>query len=288
MNARSLLYAADGRYQPPWRIVFFLVLTSLFTAVAILLVTPFAASINRLLPIGNNAEVLAFIVGTLAATAAMLRWVDKRPWSTVWLDRTAARPSVMGLGFFVGAAPIALACLALLAAGMMTMIHTYDGSWLTAALKMSLVLIPAALLEELISRGYIFATLGEWIGWPATVAVTSIAFGLLHLSNPNTSVLPILSVILAGVYLALIVLVTRSLYAAWAAHFAWNWVMAVPLHIAVSGISVPRPDYGLVETGPDWITGGLWGPEGGIGAVLGMGAGLAYLNWRIRKPNEQR
>jgi uncharacterized protein len=288
LNARSLLYAADGRYQPPWRIVFFLVLTSLFTAVAVMLVRPFAASLNRLLPVGGISETLAFTAGALAATAVLLRWVDKRPWSMVWLDRNAARPSLLGFGFFVGAAPIALVSMALLAAGLMMWIPTYEGSWLVAALKVSLVLLPAALIEELISRGYIFSTLGQWIGWPAATAVTSIAFGLLHLGNPNTTALPIFTVIMAGVYLAVIVLVTRSLYAAWVAHFAWNWVMAVPLHIAVSGVSVPRPDYGLVETGPDWITGGLWGPEGGVGAVLGMGAGLAYLKWRTRKPDEQR
>ena len=37
------------------------------------------------------------------------------------------------------------------------------------------------------------------------------------------------------------------------------------------------PDYRTVEQGPDWLTGGQWGPEGGAAAALGMLVVLAYL-----------
>ena len=65
---------------------------------------------------------------------------------------------------------------------------------------------------------------------------------------------------------------TKSLYAAWMAHFAWNWTMAVVFHTAVSGYPMEAPGYRYVDAGPDWATGGDWGPEGGIPAALGMGA----------------
>jgi hypothetical protein len=74
-----------------------------------------------------------------------------------------------------------------------------------------------------------------------------------------------------------------SLYAAWAAHVAWNWIMAVPLHAPVSGLAFEAPDYRTVSTGPAWITGGSWGPEGGLAAALGMVAALIYLNARRRR-----
>ena len=44
-----------------------------------------------------------------------------------------------------------------------------------------------------------------------------------------------LLVTLAGFFLAACLYATRSLYAAWMAHFAWNWTMAVVFHAAVSG-----------------------------------------------------
>jgi MYXO-CTERM domain-containing protein len=74
-----------------------------------------------------------------------------------------------------------------------------------------------------------------------------------------------------------------SLYAAWAAHLSWNWVMAVPFHAPVSGRQFEAPDYRLVSTGPEWVTGGTWGPEGGVAAALAMVAVLAYLYTRRRR-----
>jgi hypothetical protein len=67
------------------------------------------------------------------------------------------------------------------------------------------------------------------------------------------------------------------------AHFGWNWTMAVLLHIPVSGLETETPDYRTVDAGPDWVTGGPWGPEGGSAAALGMIAGLGYLAARRRR-----
>ena len=76
------------------------------------------------------------------------------------------------------------------------------------------------------------------------------------------------------------------LYAAWAAHFAWNWAMAAFLHTAVSGLPFSAPDYRIIDAGPDWATGGKWGPEGGVGAVVGMlvALGFLYARWQRRTP----
>jgi uncharacterized protein len=86
--------------------------------------------------------------------------------------------------------------------------------------------------------------------------------------------------VLAGVFLAAVLLATRSLYAAWMAHFAWNWVMAVPLHANVSGLTLAQPDYQVVDAGPDWATGGAWGPEGGAIAAAAIIAVLVMLYLR--------
>ena len=48
-------------------------------------------------------------------------------------------------------------------------------------------------------------------------------------------------------------------------------------HTAVSGIPLEAPRYRYVDAGPDWATGGEWGPEGGIPAGLGMAGGIVYL-----------
>ena len=116
-------------------------------------------------------------------------------------------------------------------------------------------------------RGYVLTALRKVLDWRWAVGLTSVVFGLVHASNPGASALPIAAVILAGVLLGTIVVVTGSLYAATAAHLAWNWIMAGVLHAPVSGLAFATPDYRLVDAGPDWVTGGPWGPEAGAAAV---------------------
>src|SRR6185369_2022928 len=120
--------------------------------------------------------------------------------------------------------------------------------------------------------------------------VTSVAFGLLHLQNSGANAASITLVTLAGLFLGGVLVATRSVYAAWMAHFAWNWTMAVLFHAAVSGLSMEAPGYRYVDAGPDWATGGEWGPEGGIPAGVGMGAGagVAYLLSRRRQRAQVR
>lgn len=280
MNARALFVAADGRAHAPWRILIFLVLWALCAIVVLSLLSPVLKALTLFAGTRALADALGMTLSLGLAHAIMLYQFDRRDWSYPLLHSAAARPRVLAYGFLIGAAPIAVASLVLLAAGWLAIVPSPDGSWWAAAARVSAVLLLASCYEELLSRGYVFATLREWLGRTAAVALTSLAFGLLHLMNPGAEALPIVMVTLAGVFLASVVLVTRSLYAAWMAHFAWNWVMAVPLHVEVSGLPMAHPDYRTIDAGPDLITGGAWGPEGGLGAAFGMLGGLAYLYWR--------
>jgi hypothetical protein len=169
---------------------------------------------------------------------------------------------------------------------MLQIVPTSPGSWWGEAGRSTALLLPAAFFEELFIRGYVFAVLRRAAGWRTALVVTSIVFGLLHAANPGADGESILAVIVAGFFLGAIFLFTRSLYAAGAAHFAWNWIMAGALHIAVSGIPSRDPDYRVVETGPDWLTGGPWGPEGGAAAVAAMFIVVFYLYGRHQRRGE--
>lgn len=288
MNARAVFVAGDGRPHAPWRILIFLLLAGVSVQLVAIATNLFHESLNRITGSTSGAAMFVAVAGLLIAHAIMLRWIDKRPWSYVGLDETAARPIVLVRGWLLGALPILVPALLLLAAGWLAAQSAPDGSWWRAAAQVSLFLLPAAFAEELVSRGYMFTTLRESLGTSAALILTSVGFGLLHLGNDGADARSVSLVILAGVFLGTVLIVTGSLYAAWMAHWAWNWIMAVPLHVAVSGVSFERPDYQIVDAGPDWITGGAWGPEGGAGAAAGMLAGLVYLYWRFnKKRNEQ-
>lgn len=288
MTARAFFVAADGRLRAPWRILVFFVVSGVCIQGIAIAGGPLLDGADRLTGTDATSESLVLVIGLVAAHAIMLRGIDKRPWSDVGLHAPAARTNVLARGWLLGALPILVPCVLMLALGVLAVRPSIQGSWWLAAAQVSLFLLPAALGEELFSRGYLFATLRDWLGWPVALLLTSIGFGLLHLANPGADARSVSMVVLAGVFLGAVLLATGSLYAAWMAHWAWNWVMAVPLHVAVSGLPLSRPDYQVVDAGPDWITGGSWGPEGGAGAAAGMLLGLAYLytrrsgRWAIR------
>ena len=247
-----------------------------------LLAGPLTAMVGRT---GQHIRIdeMLSLVAALLATWVMVRAVDPRPWKDVGLGTADARPAAFAWGGAVGAAPIAVASALLLAVGWLHIVTAPEGSSLGAAVRVTIFLVPAAMGEEVLCRGYLLTAMRDGIGVRGAVIVTSVLFGMLHIPNAGSTVESVGIVILAGIFLAAVRVAFDSLYAAWAAHTAWNWIMAVPLHAPVSGLMMEAPDYRTVSSGPEWITGGAWGPEGGLAAALGMVAMLVFLHARRRR-----
>ena len=229
-------------------------------------------------------EVFPELIAALATSAIMVRSIDRRPWSSLDLHRDAARPRLLSFGWLVGGTTIGAACAVLLVAGLLRFrASPGDGSWLGAAGRISLVLVPAALAEELMCRGYLLTVIRECVGERWAIVLTSVLFGVLHLQNPDATAVSVVVVVLAGVMLAGVRVVGGSLYAAWMAHLAWNWVMAVLLHSTVSGLRFEAPGYFADTAGPSWLSGGSWGPEGGLVAATGLVVTIVLLSRRRRE-----
>lgn len=280
---REIFLTKNGTLRAIWRGLLFIAVSivALFAAsVAAATLHSAAASVGIRLVV----HPLVYPLGFLAAHVFMLRKIDRKDWSYVWLGRDAARPTKLVSGLVLGALVLALPVGALLTTGHLTVADAPDGAWWSAALLATAVLLPSAFAEELFARGYIFALLREAAGWKVALAATSIGFGMVHVANPGANWQSLSVVVLAGFFLGAVVLVTGSLYAATLAHFAWNWFIAAVLHMPVSGVPVVgSPDYRVVESGPDWLTGGSWGPEGGVAAGVGLSVGLVYLLWSARR-----
>lgn len=227
------------------------------------------------------------LAGAALAHVAALRWIEHRSWRDVGLGRDAARPRLLAGGAALGALAVGGPALLMLGGGALRALPAPDGSWWGTAATMLAMLAPAALFEELLVRGYPFLVLreagGPVLGPVLALALTSSVFGALHLQNPGATPGSVAIVALAGVFLGAVLLVTGSLWAAFAAHLAWNWTLAGLLHAAVSGVPFAAPDYRVVDAGPDWLTGGAWGPEGGAAAAGGMLLALTYLWRRARR-----
>lgn len=231
-----------------------------------------------------RVSMYAELAGALGATFIMLRSIDVRPWSDIGLGRSANSARAWITGFAAGGGANLFVCSAVFVIGIARFdAASSDTTWIAAAFRVTIVLLPAALAEELICRGYLLTVIRDSVGATAAVVLTSVMFGLLHLANPGANAQSVFLVILAGIMLATVRIALDSLYAAWMAHLAWNWVMAVPFHAAVSAQRFEAPGYRAVMLEPAWLSGGAWGPEGGMIAAVGMCGALGYFYARRRR-----
>jgi membrane protease YdiL (CAAX protease family) len=186
-------------------------------------------------------------------------------------------------GAAVGATLMAVVCGTLAA----THLARYSGLAHHAAADyrplaaIALFILLAASLEEIAFRGYAFQRLVDAAGAPSAIAIFSLLFGLGHYSNPSATALSIANTILAGMVMALGFLRTRSLWFPIGLHFAWNFVLGPIASFPVSGIRFKFSMFEVHVSGPIWLTGGDYGPEGGI--VL-TAACLLAIAWMLRAP----
>ena len=133
-------------------------------------------------------------------------------------------------------------------------------------------------IEEIVVRGIILRIMEEGIGTWLAVIISATIFGVLHLGNENATVLSALAIAsTAGVLLAAVYIITRRLWLAIGLHFAWNFTQGGIFSAAVSG----KEEVGLLQStlnGPEFITGGLFGPEASIiTVILGLSLGIYFL-----------
>jgi uncharacterized protein len=130
------------------------------------------------------------------------------------------------------------------------------------------LLLVAATFEEIVFRGYAFQTILRDV--PAVVPITLLAllFGLAHWSNPSRTLLSTINTALAGVWLAVAYMKTRSLWFPTALHLGWNWTMGLCFGLPVSGMQLRNSLLVSANHEPLWLTGGSYGCEGGLSATI--------------------
>jgi hypothetical protein len=130
--------------------------------------------------------------------------------------------------------------------------------------------------EEALFRGWLLPAIGVRRGPLTGVILSSSVFALAHTTTGPTMV-GWLNLFLFGAMAALLALAEGGLWTACAWHSVWNWVQG-----GLLGFSVDRSSRsGLVATvqplGPSYLTGGAFGPEGGIAVTATLLAGIGVL-----------
>ncbi len=138
-----------------------------------------------------------------------------------------------------------------------------------------------AFYEELWIRGYVFMNLRDglhklnaglenrYVAGLYAAGISGIFFGILHAGNPNATLLSTTNIAIAGIMLAIPVVYTNSLGLVTGLHFGWNFFLGGFFGLPVSGLNVRQSVIQTSVSGPDWWSGGVFGPEGGlIGTIV--------------------
>jgi len=229
--------------------------------------------------LGGNA---GFVVGAaiLFVSAALVGWgcgvlFEELPWRALGWSLHAGWFRNFSIGSAIGTASLVLAAaLTIVTRGLSFNLDALSAASIEKTLLLSAVIfIVAAAAEEVLFRGYPLQTLTRarlaWLG----VFLTSVPFAVVHLNNPNVSRgFTFVNTALAGVWLAIAYLRTRSLWFPLGLHWSWNWMQASIFGLPVSGIErlAPAPLLHAMNAGPDWLTGGAYGIEGGAACTIAL------------------
>lgn len=221
------------------------------------------------------------VIFILLATWAALRLRRERLASVgLGMDRRWVRE--FGAGGALGIAMLLAVAGLMAAAGVLRFELEPTRSLSALALGLNACLW-AAMLEELLFRGFIFQRLLHGIGhWPAQLGVAGL-FAAGHWSNPGMEgvarFIGTVDIALAAIMLGLAYVRTRSLALPLGLHLGWNWMQGSVLGFNVSGYDHAGWWSPAMDAGSVWLTGGGVGPEGSIFSV-GMCAVVIVGLWR--------
>jgi uncharacterized protein len=282
MAAYNFFINKEGHLRSGWRLAIFVVAFMVCTQLSqMILFWGLAAALHLTFVelIGSNWGFVAGH-GSILVSATLVGWAcgalfEELPFRALGASPHRGWLKNLALGSVLGAATLFLAALPATAARG---IHFgFDPAGARAIgqtlIVSTLLFIFAAAAEEMLFRGYPLQTLTRanlaWLG----IFLTSIPFAAVHLNNPHAVPgFTFVNTALAGIWLAVAYLRTRSLCLPLALHWSWNWAQASVLGLPVSGIEriAPAPLLRAMNVGPDWLTGGAYGIEGGAACTLAL------------------
>jgi membrane protease YdiL (CAAX protease family) len=289
-SVRKIFKNHEGELRSGWRVFVFFVLYQLLFLLLdgfLFVIGEFVPMLKHLLRTGTDTDDASWfqlfgymliqvesLLPVLIANAICARWLERRSFLSTGfkLHKGWWRDFIFGLVFGAITLTVAVALSAALGATTFSARGNSTTFLIEAFLFMALFFLISAANEEALVRGFMFQALAHNIGPAAALVITSTIFGLLHLANPNITFFSTLNTILAGVWLGVAYLVTRSLWLAVALHMSWNFVMVFVFGLPVSGIVFFKRYSWLTGEALDkaWISGGTYGPEGGAAATVAL------------------
>lgn len=292
MNAVARIFtnSAERRLRAGWRILLHLFLFVAITAGRDAISTGLGST-----PIGVVTATVLYVAGGLALAWVMARRIDRRSFAEYGLHLNRSWWMDLAFGLALGALLMTGVFFSLKSAGWISITGpaaTNTGLPIALALLLRVVFFTGvAFNEELAFRGYELKNLAEGffggrLGARGAIVLaflcSSALFGAGHASNANATFVSTVTVVLAGVLIALPYLLTGELAIPIGLHLAWNLFQGPVFGFPVSGNLPSTHLYSIEVTGPAAWTGGSFGPEAGLMAFGWALAGCLLTVWWIK------
>jgi uncharacterized protein len=219
------------------------------------------------------------IVPALAAYLFVVRVIERRRASELAWRKVLPHGA---LGFAAGALLISVVVGVLWLTGSYAVTGTDPNPhWVRQLLIGGL---GAAIAEEIVTRGVLFRISEEGLGTWGALALSALVFGFGHMSNRGATVWSSVAITIeAGLLLGMLFHVSRSLPLCMGLHMGWNFTEGTVWGVPVSG----GHDTGWLvsaRSGPDWLSGGVFGVEASVVAVgISSVCTLALLVLAVRR-----
>jgi len=208
------------------------------------------------------------LLPALGATAAMA-FLEDAPYLGYGLAGPAKWRDFC-VGFIVGLVGLSLLVAALIATGYGT--PSAGGFGLAANLRFGLewllVSFVIGFTEEVLFRGYLFATLSRGAGPLWATLITSLIFASAHGHNAGETLIGLVLTFEAALLFCYTIHVTRSLWLAIGLHAAWDYAENYIFGTRDSGTACYGTLLKLAPHGNVYLSGGLTGPEGSLFALV--------------------
>lgn len=287
---KELLFDTDGRLRSGWRFtifcVVFIVAALAVGGAALAILHASSSSVGPTDPASLLVNSVAMLIPALLVGWFCGKYLEDLPFRALgaWFTKGWLKHFAVGILFGAGTVCFAV-MIAVALGGLRFELNTADSAAMIKSLVVSLIVLAVgAAAEEALFRGYILQTFARSGLAALAIALTSVFFGAVHAGNPNADVLPVINTMLAGVWFGVAYLKTRDLWFVWGMHLMWNWVLGAVFGIEVSGIKtlVSAPVLREIDSGPAWLTGEVYGIEGGIVTTVALIASTAviyFLPW---------
>ncbi len=293
MFERIFLNPKTNRLRSGWQTVIFFLIVTVLVSSLFLLSSPFLRGFgvdasSEKITLGARISQQAIVAVGAFFAAVYCSWLMRKGSIAAvgyafvpgwWRD--AAGGLLVGIGLL----SLVAGTIVLTGAGTVARQPVTVGTLGVALAQAVVLFVASGVYEEVCYRGFPLRAMLETMRPDRAIGVTALLFTFAHGGNPGTTRLALINVLVAGLWLGVARYKRGNLWLATGLHVGWNlattWLWGAP----VSGFDklFSGTVCAMTLTGPGWLSGGQFGPEGSVICTVVLLATTLLMAFKLKQ-----